>query len=36
VQIAIPRDLPADVMPAVEQIESKYRENPRANLKTAL
>jgi molecular chaperone DnaJ len=36
VQIVIPRDLPADVMPAVEQIESKYRENPRANLKTSL
>jgi molecular chaperone DnaJ len=36
VQIAVPRDLPPDVLPAVEQIESKYRENPRANLRTAL
>lgn len=36
VQIALPRDLATDVMPAVEQIESKYRENPRANLRTTL
>jgi curved DNA-binding protein len=35
VQIHIPRDI-ADAMDAVEKIESKYRENPRANLKTAL
>ncbi len=36
VQIAVPRDLPADALPAVEQIESNYRENPRANLRTTL
>jgi DnaJ-class molecular chaperone len=35
VQIHIPRDL-SDTMDAVQKIESKYRENPRANLKTAL
>jgi DnaJ-class molecular chaperone len=33
VQIVVPRDAPAD---AVEQIESAYAENPRANLKAAL
>jgi molecular chaperone DnaJ len=36
IQIAVPRDLPADALSAVEQIESKYRENPRAHLRTAL
>ncbi len=36
VLIAVPRDLPAEALPAVEQIESHYRENPRANLRTAL
>lgn len=33
VQIVVPRDAPAD---AVEKLESHYRENPRANLKSAL
>jgi len=33
VEIVVPRDAPAD---AVEKIESQYRENPRANLKSAL
>src|SRR5262249_21127468 len=33
IEIVVPRDAPAD---AVEKIESQYRENPRANLKSAL
>jgi hypothetical protein len=33
VQIAVPRDAPAE---AVEAIEKAYAENPRANLKTVL
>jgi DnaJ-class molecular chaperone len=33
VEIVVPRDVPAD---AVEKIESQYRENPRANLKSTL
>ncbi|MCU1229850.1 MAG: cbpA [Acidobacteria bacterium] len=36
VQIAVPRDVPEEAFPAVEQLESLYRDNPRANLKTAL
>ncbi len=36
VQIAIPRDLSGDALKSVDQIESQYRGNPRANLKTAL
>lgn len=36
VQIALPKDLPSDAVPAVETIESKYRDNPRAHLRTAL
>ena len=34
VQIALPKDAPAD--DAVDAFESKYRENPRANLRTGL
>lgn len=33
VEIVVPRDVPADL---VEKIESQYREDPRANLKSAL
>jgi molecular chaperone DnaJ len=36
VQIQVPRDLPPDALGAVETIESHYRENPRANLKTTV
>ena len=36
IQIAVPRDLPQDALSAVDKIESNYRENPRAHLRTAL
>jgi molecular chaperone DnaJ len=36
VQIVLPKDLPPDAVQALETIDSYYRENPRANLKTAL
>lgn len=36
VQITLPRDLPQEAVDAVQQIEAKYRENPRANLRTTL
>lgn len=36
VQIAIPKELSDEARNAVEQIETQYRENPRASLRTAL
>ncbi len=36
VQIAVPRDLGAEALKGVDQIESAYHGSPRANLKTAL
>jgi molecular chaperone DnaJ len=36
VQIVLPKDLPPDAAKLAETIEPHYRENPRANLKTAL
>jgi molecular chaperone DnaJ len=36
VMVMLPKDLPPEATPAVDQIESHYRENPRANLRTAL
>lgn len=36
VQVAVPRELSPDALEAVDKMESSYRENPRANLRTAL
>jgi DnaJ-class molecular chaperone len=36
VEIVLPRNIPPEAKEAVEKIESSYRENPRANLKSTL
>ena len=36
VQVVLPRNVPPDVLDAVDKLEAKYRENPRAQLPTSL
>jgi len=36
VQVVLPRNVQPDVLDAVDKLEAQYRENPRAQLKTAL
>ena len=36
VQVVLPRNVPPDVLDAVDKLEAQYRENPRGQLKTAL